>query len=98
MVEIEAKPEEITFFKRKCHDAMESINWNCNTPLLPNLTTIEALVMARAGDMFNKTTVELLEPQDGEYNEWMNFVHLLTILYNRNRTYKKYTILRTGCY
>ena len=98
MVEVDAKPEEIAFFKNKCHAAINDIKWDPEAQLLPQLTTTTALSMARAGDNFRKSDVIKLEPQNTKYEEWMNFVHLLTILYNRNRKNKKYTILRNGCY
>ena len=97
MVNIDAKEEELAFIQKKCQEAITDITWDPEANLMPNITLSEAREMAKVGKIFHKDTILRLEPQNAKYAEWMNFVHLLTILYNRNRIYKKYTILRTGC-
>ena len=37
---------------------------------------------------------EALQPAGDNHHEWMSFAHLLTLLYNRDQTPKRYTIIR----
>ena len=94
MTEIIVNQKEITIFKKKCQEAIKDIQWSHGTPFQPNITIVEALKMARNGEQFCKETIDNLEPKGENHAEWMNFIHLLTILYNRNKEIKKYTILR----
>lgn len=98
MAEIETTEEELIFIKQKCKEAILSITWDQDANQLPNITLLEARERAKVGEVFHKDTILHLEPKSKKYADWMNFVHLLTMLYNTSRTNKKYTILRTGCY
>ena len=88
--------ESLEICKNKCQQARANIKWDNSAPFLPNLNLKEALRMAKNGENLNQRTVERLEPTTNNYNEWMDYAHILTIEYNKNRTECKYTILRTG--
>lgn len=83
-------------YEDKCRSARENIVWDTSAPFLPNLTLKEALHMAKNGENLNRRNAEMLEPATRDHNEWMDYAHILTIEYNKNRTERKYTILRTG--
>lgn len=83
-------------YESKCRVACTNIIWDASAPFLPNLTLKEALHMAKNGENLNQSTAKKLEPTTNNHNDWMDYAHILTIEYNKNRTERKYTILRIG--
>ena len=78
----------------KCDEAIRDIEWKNNAGPDDCTTIIRALQSARKGYDGGPTALMKLKPSTNSHSEWMEFVHLVTVYYNMNKTIKKYTILR----
>ena len=80
--------------KEKCLDALNEINWMGQVTFTPETTIDGAIELALQGlDGGLEGTYEL-QPTGLQFHEWMQYAYLCTILYNRNRSIRRYTILR----
>ena len=82
--------------KDKCLNALNDIKWMNHINFDEDATVEYAIELARQGLDGGLEGTFQLQPRDLNFHCWMQFAHLCTILYNRNRTIKKYTILRTA--
>ena len=81
---------------RRCNSALEDIRWKNNATPTSDLTLAQALEAARDGKDMGYSFTKSLQPHSRNHNEWMDYALLLTMLFNRNRSFCKYTILRIG--
>ena len=84
--------------KDKCLDALNDITWMGQIEFDQQTTITTAIELAQQGLDGGLEGTYNLQPTDLNFHEWMQFAYLCTILYNRNRTIKKYTILRKATY
>ena len=84
--------------KDKCLNSLNDIQWRNHINFTKHTTIESAIELARQGLDGGLEGTFQLQPQDLDFHCWMQFASLCTILYNRNRTNKKYTILRTATY
>ena len=78
----------------KCDEVIQSIEWKKNAAPGDCINIERALQSARKGyDGGPEATINL-KPKTNSHSSWMNFVHLLTVYYNRDKLVKRYTILR----
>ena len=80
----------------RCNSALEDIRWQNNAAPSSDLTFAQALEAAKEGKDMGLSFTKSLQPQSRNHNEWMDYSLLLTMLFNRNRPFRKYTILRKG--
>ena len=81
----------------KCMEAINQIEWIENVQYDDNVTVSVATNLARRGFDGGKDAILQLQPAENDFGGWMAYAELCTVLYNRGRTTKKYTILR-NCY
>ena len=82
--------------KSKCLGALEEIQW-MNQIQFDDKTTIKmAIEWARQGLDGGLEGTMKLQPSNLNFHCWMDYAHLCTILYNRNRNEQRYTILRNA--
>ena len=87
----------VQWIKDKCLEALNSVEWVENVQYEANVTVSIATNLARRGFDGGKEAVLCLQPAEDDFGSWMAYAGLCTVLYNRGRTTKKYTILR-NCY
>ena len=80
----------------RCNSALEDIRWENNAAPTSDLSFAQALEAARDEKDMGYSFTKSLQPQSRNHNEWMDYALLLTMLFNRNRPFCKYTILRIG--
>ena len=68
-----------------------SIQWN---ELGTASNIMEATEEARLGRDLGWDKTRALMPNNYDFHHWMNFAHLLTVIYNRDLEPKRYSILR----
>ena len=83
--------------KDKCLDALNDINWKGQVAFNQQTTVEIAIKLAQEGLDGGLEGTYQLQPDDLNFHNWMQYAFLCTILYNRNRSTRKYTILRK-CY
>ena len=68
----------------------QSVNWNNNG----NAKSIqESIAEMKSGlDIGWQRTADL-EPRSDDFHHWMHFCYLLTVIYNRDNSPKKYSII-----
>ena len=94
MVDIQLSQDELTDIKMKCQEAILNITWRRNADPADCTTVTRALQLARNGFDGGPTALDQLQPNTNSFEEWMNFVHLVTVYYNHDKKLKKFTILR----
>ena len=87
---------ELNFIRLRCESALEDIRWTNTAENASSLTLKQALVAARLGHDAGLEHTKSLQPSSTCHAEWMDYVYLLTMLFNRNRPFRKFTILRKG--
>ena len=87
---------ELKHIKQQCEWAQDEIVWKNDAPITAARTIKSALQAAVDGLDIGRERTLLLMPKTADYHVWMDYAHLLTIYYNRNRTVQRYTILRMG--
>ena len=95
MKSVHLTANDVTRLREKCNNAINDINWT-NTADLTNCDYKRALQLAREGQDGGPTATKRFEPTNNNHHKWMKYAHLLTVLYNRNRSVKRFTILRKG--
>ena len=88
--------DELSFIRSRCESALEDIRWSNTAENSSSLTLEQALVAARNGHDAGLEHTRSLQPTSNSHNDWMDYVYLLTLLFNRNRPFRKFTILRRG--
>ena len=88
--------KELEYISHKCEMAMEDIKWTSTAIITGDLSLAKALEAARTNQDVGYEKTLALQPTNGSHHEWMDFVFLLTMLFNRDRAFKKFTILRNG--
>ena len=83
--------------KDKCLEALNDINWKGQVSFNRQTTIETAIELAQQGLDGGLEGTYQLQPDDLDFHRWMQFAFLCTILYNRDRDTRKYTILRK-CY
>ena len=86
---------EVQKINDDCQAALNQVTWNNNADLDNCYMIKQAIQLARDGFDGGPTAIEKFKPKDANYNSWMDYVHLVTVHYNRGKLIKKYTILRT---
>ena len=89
-----ATKEEIYEIKSKCLEALTAVNWRSDICYEDNISVPNATHYARQGHDAGLEAVLKLQPTSEDFNEWINFTGLCTVLYNRDNSPPKYTILR----
>ena len=83
--------------KRRINDELESmktsINWN-NLGSAKNIA--EATREAVKGRDLGWEGTRAMMPNNYDFHHWMNYAHLLTVLYNRDHEIKRFSILRNA--
>ena len=87
---------ELSHIRHKCNMAIEDIVWFHDAEIPGNLTMDKALEVAMSGKDMGLIVTRALQPSSNSYHAWMDYAHLLTMLFNRGRPFKKFSILRTG--
>ena len=87
----------VQWIKDKCMEALDHVDWIDNVRYPEDVTVGVATRLARQGLDGGKTAVLQLRPKNDDFGGWMAYAGLCTVLYNRGRASKKYTILR-NCY
>lgn len=85
---------ELRPIRSRCDRALGEICWKYDATTADSLTLPRALEAAKIGKDMGLESTRSLQPLTDNYNDWMDYAFMLTILYNRNRSFKKYTILR----
>ena len=80
--------------ENKCNEFICLIEWRNNAAPGDCINIERALQSARKGCDGGPEAVTNLKPKTNSHSDWMNFVHLLTVYYNRGKSVKRYTILR----
>ena len=80
--------------KDRCLAALNDIVWMDQLQFTDQTTIAVAIEYARQGLDGGLEGTFQLQPTDLDFHEWMQFAYLCTLLYNRNRNEKRYTILR----
>ena len=80
----------------RCEMAMEDIKWTNTADFTGDLTLNRAVEFAKNGQDAGYENTLSIQPKTACHHEWMEFARLLTLLFNRNREFKKFTILRNG--
>ena len=80
--------------KSKCLDALNDIKWSEQVNFTPETTINDAIELALQGLDGGMEGTYQLQPDGLQFHEWMQYAYLCTILYNRNRSLRRYTILR----
>lgn len=75
---------------------MEDIRWTNTADVVGDLTLVRALEFAKNDQDAGYENTLSLQPKTDCHHEWMEYARLLTLLFNRNRVFKKFTILRYG--
>ena len=76
---------------KELEELKTSITWN----ELGNASNIaEATCEAMAGRDLGWEKTRNLMPANYDHHHWMNFAHLLTVLYNRDKEIKRFSIFR----
>ena len=89
--------QEFERTRDSCNWALTRITWKNNATVDAAQSRSKALLAANNGMDPGHDKTRSLAPQTMLYHEWMQYAHLLTILYNRDRAEKRFTILRKGC-
>ena len=82
--------------KTKCLNALNDIQWLDQLTFDETTTVKMAIEWARQGLDGGLEGTFKLQPSDLSFHCWVDYAHLCTILYNRNRTNQRYTILRNA--
>ena len=82
--------------KDKCLDALNEIRWMQQIEFNEHTTIEMAIAWARQGLDGGLEGTYNLQPTDLSFHCWMQYALLCTILYNRDHTNKRYTILRNA--
>ena len=65
------------------------------TDALEDHSDIKQLIaLARRNEPIGWNSLYNIKPCSNCHHEWMEFAHLLTLIYNRDQTPKRYTIIR----
>ena len=83
--------------KDKCLETLNDIDWKGQVSFNTQTTIETAIELAQQGLDGGLEGTYQLQPDDLNFHSWMQYAFLCTILYNRNRAIRKYTILRK-CY
>ena len=86
---------EIDTINTDCENALNQVLWYTNADLSNCSSIRQAIQLARDGLDGGPTAIEKFKPNNGNFTAWMNYAHLITVYYNRDKRVKKYTILRT---
>ena len=87
---------ELSRTRHKCAMALEDINWVHDAEITGSLTMDKALEEAMNGRDLGLLVTRSFEPSTESFHAWMDYAYLLTMLSNRERPFKKFSILRTG--
>ena len=80
--------------KDKCLDILNDINWKEQVNFTDETTIDGAIELALEGLDGGLEGTYRLQPDDLQFHKWMRYAYLCTILYNRNRQQRRFTILR----
>lgn len=87
--------EDLQRIQADCNQAITRITWSYNADLSNCISIKQAIQLAREGYDGGPEALEIFKPKTKVFSEWMDYVHLLTVYYNRNKEIRKFTILRT---
>ena len=74
-------------------DMKESFNWN-EKGIATNIQ--QAIEETRKGLDLGWEKTRMLMPRSEDHHHWMHFCHLLTVLYNRDNSPKRFSIIRNA--
>ena len=89
-----ATKEEILEIRIRCLDALDKVTWRCDIQYEKDISIKNATHYARQGHDAGDVAVKQLQPSSEDFNQWIAFAGLCTVLYNRDNLPPKYTILR----
>ena len=76
---------EIKRIDDDCQAALKQVSWNNNADLANCFSIKQAIQLARDGFDGGPAAIEKFKPKDAAYNSWMDYAHLITVYYNRNK-------------